>query len=990
MIRFLQINLGCKGSAQDVMQKTALDLKADILIVSELNRSKSEEEGWYCDRDNKAAIVVLSDLAIDRIGQSEKCYRWIEIKGIRIYSCYWPPSLSWTEYTEVVRSIEDSIREASVPVIVAGDFNAKSPDWCSPVEDYRGELLSETMASLRISACNHGDTATFVRDASRTFIDITFTSDDMMNKVLDWKVLKIDTLSLHRYITFSIQLNNGNGRQASHRVGWSTKKLDRTKFINSLKESSSTWTPNLSPIAHVELVSKWLRDACDCAMPKLSQHNKRKPVSWWSKELDELRNNACACRRAYQRIRKRQDGTDFAVEARAMRESRKAFVIAIKEAKKREWNDLIEMLDRDPWGIPYKAVMKKLSRRRAIPGIGQPGRLKDIVEALFPQHPLRDENLPTEDVRDDPGFSMDELMQAVNTLSNGKSPGPDGIKNEILKIAVKELGRVFLTMYNKCWLNGLFPKDWKIADLVLLVKPGKPLEQPSAYRPLCMLSTVGKLFEKLISGRIRTHLEGTGGLTENQHGFRRGHSTLNAMERIKQITYTTGDKGITGMVTIDVKNAFNSAPWSKILEAVGSKSFSPALSGVLKSYLHDREIRVWADNSIEFNLNVSSGVPQGSVLGPELWNILYDDVLRMTLPPEVELLAYADDLAIIASGIDNIDVQIKLSFAANEVRAWMSSHGLEVAVEKTEMIALTKKRKRNELEIVMGESTLITRASLRYLGVQLDGKMNFDQHSIDITAKAAATAQKLKIIMPNVRGPKEAKRRLLASVVSSQLLYGAPFWIDTISQRAINRMASVYRKAMLRVGSCYRTVSYDACSVVTNMPPFKVLAQERATIYHGTSRAKARVILLDRWQEEWEQAKYGRWTHKLIPNINIWVNRKFGQVNYHLTQFLTGHGGFGTYLHKFCGRETNTCLICGAANDDAEYAVLLCEAWANRRRDVCMDILVDDISADNIIGLMLRSKRDWEKITEMVEYVMRTRETEERRLQQVERTHQTN
>jgi len=106
---------------------------------------------------------------------------------------------------------------------------------------------------------------------------------------------------------------------------------------------------------------------------------------------------------------------------------------------------------------------------------------------------------------------------------------------------------------------------------------------------------------------------------------------------------------------------------------------------------------------------------------------------------------------------------------------------MEVAVEKTEMVVLTNKRKRNELEIVIGESTLLSSASSRYLGVQVDKKMNFNQHSIEVTAKAAATIKKLSMITPNVRGPKEAKRRLFASIVSSQLLYGAPFLIDTIN-----------------------------------------------------------------------------------------------------------------------------------------------------------------------------------------------------------------
>lgn len=194
-------------------------------------------------------------------------------------------------------------------------------------------------------------------------------------------------------------------------------------------------------------------------------------------------------------------------------------------------------------------------------------------------------------------------------------------------------------------------------------------------------------------------------------------------------------------------------------------------------------------------------------------------------------------------------------------------------------------------------------------------------------------------------------------------------------------MYKVLRRMKLRVSCCYRTTSYDAVAVISGIPAVKLLARERMDMFEGMTQEEASARLVRNWQEEWEAAKYGRWTFRLIPEINKWVNRMHGLVTYHLAQFLTGHGCFGSYLKRFNLRASGACQLCGYEDDDAEHAVLKCDAWYARRREMEAYLEVDMLTPETIVQLLLGSTANWTWISAFVETVMDGREKEERRVE---------
>ena len=203
-----------------------------------------------------------------------------------------------------------------------------------------------------------------------------------------------------------------------------------------------------------------------------------------------------------------------------------------------------------------------------------------------------------------------------------------------------------------------------------------------------------------------------------------------------------------------------------------------------------------------------------------------------------------------------------------------------MAPEKTEALPVTDRRSFKYLKIVLGGHEIEWKKSIKYLGVQLDRRLSFGEHLQISTAKAIQYGAALTRLMPNIDGPREAKRRLVSSVVNSKLLYAAPVWASFLNNHTIEKkLFSAQRGVVLRIVSAYRNVSTSAVLVLASVPPIDLLAEKRKKTFQLRKEltcltnlqviARAKAIrkdgkrrLVEKWQTRWHGDQSGRWTHR--------------------------------------------------------------------------------------------------------------------------------
>lgn len=172
-------------------------------------------------------------------------------------------------------------------------------------------------------------------------------------------------------------------------------------------------------------------------------------------------------------------------------------------------------------GKTIPTVMSKLDVRRPIPGINTSERMEAIVDGLFPTHPLRTRWEWSHDEPVEP-ITIPEAVKLARGIPGNKAPGPDCILGEAMKMLVKTKPDYVANVFNRCIEQGVFSVSWKKARLVLLGKNDNPLDEPSTYRPLCMLHSMEKLLEKAINTRLKFMCDNEQMLTPNQCGLGTG------------------------------------------------------------------------------------------------------------------------------------------------------------------------------------------------------------------------------------------------------------------------------------------------------------------------------------------------------------------------------------------------------------------------------------------------------------------------------------
>ncbi|KXZ75780.1 Putative 115 kDa protein in type-1 retrotransposable element R1DM-like protein, partial [Tribolium castaneum] len=431
-------------------------------------------------------------------------------------------------------------------------------------------------------------------------------------------------------------------KKETHRIATTRKwkwKFDKKEALQKIliQKLSGNSTDNW------RMVTSIIEDACNRELKQIKSNNKFQQVHWWNSDIAEARKNCIAARRAMNRANKNR--TRSTEESRVKyKETRKKLKKEIQKAKGMAWDKLVNDIERDIWGLGYKIVVGKL--KKDLVAITE--ETTTALKKLFPVVP--EIKWTKNNSTQEQSFTLEEIHAAAGKLNTGKAPGDDGILPEVVIAAVEAIPEIILAVMNKLIKDREFPKAWKTSKLVLIPKSNNKGEERK-FRPICLTSCMGKLFEILIRDRIQKHAEENRLISDFQYGFRTGKSTKDAVKEVWSFAKLAnegsyGRKDYCALVALDIENAFNTARWNKIVEAMVRKGFDPYLVEIVQAYLQDR----WVKTDNGKCIQMTCGIPQSSVLGPILWNIMYDAVLEIEMPVGVKMIAFADDLAVLTLG----------------------------------------------------------------------------------------------------------------------------------------------------------------------------------------------------------------------------------------------------------------------------------------------------------------------------------------------------
>lgn len=407
-----------------------------------------------------------------------------------------------------------------------------------------------------------------------------------------------------------------------------------------------------------------------------------------------------------------------------------------------------------------------------------------------------------------------DVKFAIKMVKKKKAPGFDGILpifvHNLPGKAIIYLCRIFESMLGLRY----FPIPWKKAEIIPVFKPGKDPQLAVNYRPISLLPILGKLAERFILNWLELEVNRRSLLPSWQFGFRKSHS---AMHQVARVVNYTRDKGRwpVALVLLDVAKAFDSVWHQGLISKLQQYGLPTQLCEIIKDFLSNRQFRVRVANEKSTWRPVRAGVPQGALISPLLYTLYTADIQK---PRFAELAQFADDTALVYSHRDFRCVSKRLERELEDISEYYAKWRLSLNKEKTEAIMLSSRMRHTRRPIKFGSGHLEWSSSVRYLGVNLDRRLNFGGH-LRKAAASAKTASRLlwPLINPRSQLPLEDKLNVYKAMVRPRLSYGVPVWWGRAAKSNLALLERVENKTLRLIANPPPGINNDIIRVGLDM-----------------------------------------------------------------------------------------------------------------------------------------------------------------------------
>ena len=292
-------------------------------------------------------------------------------------------------------------------------------------------------------------------------------------------------------------------------------------------------------------------------------------------------------------------------------------------------------------------------------------------------------------------ITLHELQSALKKLKARKSPGPDGVSNEMLTHLGSAAQCKLLEIFNSSWEKGKLPQVWREATMTPILKTGKDPKKANSYRPISLTSCMVKTLERIVNERLRWYLETNGLLVPQQAGFRQFRCTEDQATFLSQeIEEAFQEKKVALVSWIDLQKAFDKVWTDGLLVKLQRTGVTSNMYNWIKAYLYNRRARVLVDRAHSKKILLRHGVPQGGVLSPTLFLVFINDLVS-ELPRGIKAALYADDLVIWSKEEHPSTATYRMQQAANRLNAWAEKWCVSINKEKssTTLFTLSTKQK---------------------------------------------------------------------------------------------------------------------------------------------------------------------------------------------------------------------------------------------------------------------------------------------------------
>ncbi|MEL6989254.1 MAG: reverse transcriptase family protein, partial [Bacteroidota bacterium] len=274
---------------------------------------------------------------------------------------------------------------------------------------------------------------------------------------------------------------------------------------------------------------------------------------------------------------------------------------------------------------------------------------------------------------------FEEVLATINKLGNKTTTGSDGMNNLLAKKMGLVIAPYLVELINSSFKTGIFPEELKVSVVYPLYKNGDP-RQPGNYRPISILSTWSKVYERIMNRRLVDYFEKFDLLYSKQFGFRKRHSTVDAIAEFTEKIRHNTSRGPQNTFFLDFKKAFDTIDHNILIEKLNAYGVRGFALKWLKSYLTNRKQYVKIGGSVSSFRDIECGVPQGSVLGPTLFLIYINDLPNVC--KHLELFLFADDTNASSLGSTKCEIESDL----DNIDKWLLANKLTLNMEKTVML----------------------------------------------------------------------------------------------------------------------------------------------------------------------------------------------------------------------------------------------------------------------------------------------------------------